>query len=52
VNNASVELMTPEQLESLPTAPAYLEKMFIRDIQWWVDNRDAVTNRWNEWILE
>jgi putative spermidine/putrescine transport system substrate-binding protein len=52
VNNASVELMTPEQLESLPTAPAYLEKMFIRDIQWWVDNSDAVTERWNEFILE
>jgi putative spermidine/putrescine transport system substrate-binding protein len=52
VNKASVELMTPEQLESLPTAPAFLEKMFIRDIQWWVDNRDAVLERWNEWILE
>jgi hypothetical protein len=26
--------------------------MFIRDIQWWVDNRDAVLERWNEWILE
>ena len=26
VNNASAELMTPEQLESLPTAPAYLEQ--------------------------
>jgi putative spermidine/putrescine transport system substrate-binding protein len=52
VNKASVDLMTPEQLESLPTAPAYMEKMFIRDIQWWVDNRDAVLERWNEWILE
>ena len=52
VNNASVELMTPEQLENLPTAPAYLEKMFIRNIDWWVENRDAVLERWNEWILE
>ena len=26
--------------------------MTIRDIAWWVDNRDAVTERWNEWILE
>ncbi len=52
VNAASVELMTPEQLESLPTAPAYLEKMFIRSIDWWVENRDAVLERWNEWILE
>lgn len=52
VNNASAELMTPEQLENLPTAPAYLDKMFIRNIDWWVENRDAVAERWNEWILE
>jgi putative spermidine/putrescine transport system substrate-binding protein len=52
VNKASAEMMTPEQLENLPTAPAYLEKMFVKDIDWWVENRDAVTNRWNEWILE
>jgi putative spermidine/putrescine transport system substrate-binding protein len=52
VNKASAELMTPEQLENLPTAPAYLEKMFVKDIDWWVENRDAVTDRWNEWILE
>ena len=52
VNNASAALMTPEQLENLPTSPAYLDNMTIRDIAWWVDNRDAVTTRWNEWILE
>ncbi len=52
VNSLSVDLMTPEQLESLPTAPAYLEKMFIRNIDWWVENREAVLARWNEWILE
>ena len=52
VNNASAALMSPEQLENLPTAPAYLDKMTVRDIAWWVDNRDAVLERWNEWILE
>jgi putative spermidine/putrescine transport system substrate-binding protein len=52
VNNASAALMTPEQLENLPTAPAYLEKMFIRNIDWWVENRNTVIERWNEWILE
>jgi putative spermidine/putrescine transport system substrate-binding protein len=52
VNTASAELMTPELLETLPTAPAYLEKMFIRDIPWWVENRQAVVDRWSEWILE
>ena len=52
VNNASAALMTPEQLENLPTAPDYLKIQFIRNIDWWVDNRDAVLERWNEWILE
>lgn len=52
VNNASATLMSQEQLESLPTAPAYLDKMTVRNIEWWVENRDAVTSRWNEWILE
>ena len=52
VNNASVDLMTPELLENNPTAPAYLEKMFVRNIDWWVENRQAVVDRWAEWILE
>jgi putative spermidine/putrescine transport system substrate-binding protein len=52
VNSKAVDYMTPELLENLPTAPAYLEKMFIRDIPWWVENREAVLERWNEWILE
>lgn len=52
VNSASIDLMTPEQIETLPTSPAYLERMFIRNIAWWVDNLDAVLARWNEWILE
>jgi putative spermidine/putrescine transport system substrate-binding protein len=52
VNSLSAELMTPEQLETLPTSPDYIERMFIRNIAWWVDNLDAVLERWNEWILE
>jgi putative spermidine/putrescine transport system substrate-binding protein len=52
VNSASAELMLPEQLEGLPTAPAYKEITFIRNIEWWVENREAVLDRWNEWILE
>ncbi|MFT4038621.1 MAG: ABC transporter substrate-binding protein [Thermomicrobiales bacterium] len=52
VNTESAALMTPEQLENLPTSPDYISLMTIRDVQWWVDNLDAVTSRWNEWILE
>jgi putative spermidine/putrescine transport system substrate-binding protein len=52
VNSESAALIAPEILENLPTAPSYLEKMFIRDVAWWVENGDAVSARWNEWILE
>jgi putative spermidine/putrescine transport system substrate-binding protein len=52
VNTLAVDYMTPELLETLPTAPEYIEKQFIRNIDWWVENRDAVVERWNEWILE
>ncbi len=52
VNALSVDLMTAEQLESLPTSPAYLDMMFVRNIDWWVANREEVLARWNEWILE
>lgn len=52
VNKASAALMTPEQLEHLPTSPDFLKIQFIRNIDWWVENRDAVVERWNEWILE
>jgi putative spermidine/putrescine transport system substrate-binding protein len=51
VNSASAELMTPEQLTTLPTSPEYLEKMWVRDIDWWVENLETVLNTWNEWIL-
>ena len=51
VNAASAELMTEEILATLPTSPAYLEKMWVRDIDWWVENLETVLNTWNEWIL-
>jgi putative spermidine/putrescine transport system substrate-binding protein len=51
VNNRSAEFLTADQLENLPTAPAYREIMFDLDVPWWVENRDAVLDYWNEWIL-
>jgi len=52
VNNASAELIPAEILAELPTSPEYAEQMFVRDISWWVENTEAVLNRWNEWLLE
>ncbi len=52
VNDASAELIPAEILENLPTSPQYADITFTREVQWWVDNTQAVLDRWNEWILE
>jgi putative spermidine/putrescine transport system substrate-binding protein len=52
VNNAAAEMVPAEVLENLPTSPAYADITFTRDVAWWVENTQAVTDRWNEWILE
>jgi hypothetical protein len=35
----------------LPTAPDIRARLFDRNVEWWVANIVAVTDRWNEWIL-
>jgi putative spermidine/putrescine transport system substrate-binding protein len=52
VNDAAAKLIPPDRLAQLPTAPQYKDQMFTRNIEWWVANLQAVTDRWNEWILE
>ncbi|MER3438177.1 MAG: Tat pathway signal protein [Chloroflexota bacterium] len=52
VNEKAAEYIPAERLAQLPTAPQYKDQMFERNAEWWVENRDAVLERWNEWILE
>jgi putative spermidine/putrescine transport system substrate-binding protein len=52
VNTKAAELIPAAQLAQLPTAPDIRPKLFLRDEAWWAQNRDAVIERWNEWILE
>jgi putative spermidine/putrescine transport system substrate-binding protein len=33
----------------LPTAPGVLEKGFDMDVKWWLDNQEAVLERWKGW---
>ncbi len=51
VNNKSTDSIPPERLKILPTAPDIKSKLLIHDSQWWADNRDAVLEKWNSWIL-
>lgn len=52
VNNAAAALIPPDVLANLPTSPDYADITFVRDVGWWVENTQAVLDRWNEWILE
>ncbi|MDP9370531.1 MAG: ABC transporter substrate-binding protein [Chloroflexota bacterium] len=51
VNKMSMELLPPEVQKDLVTSPEIQAKLFPFNPQWWVDNADAVAERWNEWIL-
>lgn len=52
INANAADLIPADQLAQLPTAPDILPKLFLRDEAWWAENREAVLDRWNEWILE
>jgi putative spermidine/putrescine transport system substrate-binding protein len=51
VNNKSAQYLTPERLAVLPSAPAIRSQLLTYNYQWWVDNRDAVVERFNKWLL-
>jgi putative spermidine/putrescine transport system substrate-binding protein len=51
VNNKSAELIPADRLKILPTSPDIKSKLLIHNSQWWADNRDAVLEKWNSWIL-
>jgi putative spermidine/putrescine transport system substrate-binding protein len=35
----------------LPTSPENLKKMRVANENWWSENRAAVTERFNSWLL-
>jgi putative spermidine/putrescine transport system substrate-binding protein len=49
-NKRAYELMSPEAVAQLPTAPVNLPKMVKIDTDWWTANNDAVTRRWLAWV--
>ena len=51
VNDKSINYLTPEQLQVLPSAPDIRAQLVPHNAQWWVDNRDKVVARFNKWLL-
>jgi putative spermidine/putrescine transport system substrate-binding protein len=51
VNLDSPGLLDEERLLELPTAPANMAAQFIQNWTWWAHNSEAVTTRFEDWLL-
>jgi putative spermidine/putrescine transport system substrate-binding protein len=51
VNLDSPALLDEERLLELPTAPTNMAAQFIQNWAWWADNSEAVTTRFENWLL-
>jgi putative spermidine/putrescine transport system substrate-binding protein len=51
VNTRSAEFLDEETLANLPTSPEHLPNMVVFDVAWWMENYDAVTARFQEFLL-
>ncbi|MDR5758374.1 ABC transporter substrate-binding protein [Caballeronia sp. LZ035] len=50
-NKKSFESITKERATLLPTAPDNIKDMKLPSPQWWEENRQKVTERFNSWII-
>jgi putative spermidine/putrescine transport system substrate-binding protein len=51
VNERSFDYLDEDLQAALPSSPELLEVQNERDIEWWVENRDEVLERWQDWLL-
>jgi putative spermidine/putrescine transport system substrate-binding protein len=50
-NLEAYKSIAPERAKVLPTSPENLKKMRVANENWWSENRAAVTERFNSWLL-
>lgn len=50
-NTDAYKLMTQEQVDKLASSPEKVKNQVYYDVKWWVDNYDAVYQRFQEWKL-
>ena len=51
-NKEAAAAVPPEQQQELPTAPANLEGAIALDTDFWVDNVEELTERFNAWLAQ
>lgn len=51
-NEKLFDFIDSEVAKNLPTSPENYDKQILIDEKWWAENREAVTERWNKWMLD
>lgn len=51
VNLEAPPLLDPERLKEMPSAPENFGVQFVQNWVWWADNIEAVTQRFEDWLL-
>jgi putative spermidine/putrescine transport system substrate-binding protein len=52
VNQRAFEFLEEEHRQRLPTSPEHLPLQFFINREWWFANREAVTERFEEWLAD
>jgi putative spermidine/putrescine transport system substrate-binding protein len=47
---AAIPLIAPEVLKDLPTAPENSKHMIVTNPEFWGDNGEELTKRFNDWL--
>jgi putative spermidine/putrescine transport system substrate-binding protein len=51
-NTNAAKYLDAETLANLPTSPEHLPNMIIFNVDWWMQNMDAMTKRFQEFLLQ
>lgn len=52
VNTESFPLLRPDRAAGNPSAPVNRSVQFVQNWNWWADNLDAITLRFDDWLLQ
>jgi putative spermidine/putrescine transport system substrate-binding protein len=52
LNKKMYDYVDPKMVKHINMSPQNAKKQFIYNVNWWVENLDKVTERWNTWMLK
>jgi len=51
VHEKAFDFLGEEVSAKLPSSPELRQKQFERDLEFWLENQEAITERWNSWLI-